>query len=56
MNAHFFSLFFQLPYLKKILFGVEVTPAYQVIKTVQNRSTVALHAIPLHAATASKCN
>ena len=38
------AYFFQLLNLKKILFGgVEESPAYQVIKKAQNRSSVTLH-------------
>ena len=44
MNAQNF-FFFSVAETNKYCLGVELAPAYRVIKKVQNRSSVGLHAV-----------
>ena len=48
--------FFQLPKLNKYCLGAELAAYAAGDKKAQNGSSVGLHAIPLHAATATECD
>ena len=48
--------FFQLPKLKKYCLGAELAAYAAGDKKAQNGSSVSLHTIPLHAATATECD
>ena len=48
--------FSQLPKLKKILFGVELALAHQVIKKLKMDHLWVDELYPLHAATATECD
>ena len=54
MNAQIF--FFQLPKLNKYCLGAELAAYAAGDKKAQNGSSVGLHTIPLHAATATECD
>ena len=54
MNAQHF--FFQLPKLNKYCLGAELAAYAAGDKKAQNGSSVSLHTIPLHAATATECD
>ena len=49
-------LFFQLPKLNKYCLGAELAAYAAGDKKAQNGSSVSLHTIPLHAATATECD
>ena len=48
--------FFQLPKLNKYCLGAELAAYAAGDKKAQNGSSVSLHTIPLHAATATECD
>ena len=48
--------FFQLPKLNKYCLGAELAAYAAGDKKAQNGSSVGLHTIPLHAATATECD
>ena len=50
------KIFFQLPKLNKYCLGAELAAYAAGDKKAQNGSSVSLHTIPLHAATATECD